>query len=143
MIDQLSVSLPNRPGSLAQMCRLLGEWGLQIHAFMVADTSDFSIVRIICDQPRTACARLAERGYAAITSRLAAVEVENVPGAFGALLERLASYDLNVEYAYCCSLGSRVVDLIKVSGEPLAVKLAQTGLVFLDAAELYVPDEEE
>lgn len=142
MIVQLSVSLPNEPGCLAGMCRLLGEWGVQIHALMVADTSDFGIVRIICDEPRTVCARLVERGYAAVTGELVAVEVPNVPGALGSVLDRLSSYDLNVEYAYSCSVGDRVIDVIRVSGEPLAVKLSQTGLDLLSPSELYLPDPE-
>lgn len=142
MIDQLSVCLPNRPGRLAEMCRLLGSWNTQIHAIMVAETVDFSIVRIICDRPRTTAARLAERGFDAITTRVVAVELENVPGALGTLLDKIASYDLNVEYAYSCSFDGRTVDVIKVSGEPLEVKLVNTGLSFVDASELYALDED-
>lgn len=141
MIDQLSVCLPNRPGRLACMCSLLGEWGVQIHAVTVAETVDFSIVRMICDRPRTCAKRLVEHGYAAITTRLVAVELENVPGALGAVLDRLASCDLNVDYAYSCPIGERVIDVIKVSGEPLQVKLADTGLTLLDGSALYAPDE--
>lgn len=142
MIDQLSVCLPNRPGRLAEMCRLLGSWSTQIHAIMVAETVDFSIVRIICDRPRTTAARLAERGFDAITTRVVAVELENVPGALATLLDKIASYDLNVEYAYSCSFDGRTVDVIKVSGEPLEVKLVNTGLSFVDASELYALDED-
>lgn len=142
MIDQLSVSLPNRPGRLAAMCRLIGEWGIQIHALMVAETVDFSIVRLICDRPRATASRLVSSGYAAITSRLVAIEVDNVPGALGTVLDRLASFDLNVDYAYSCSFGNRAVDVVKVSGEPLEVKLAQTGLTLLDGPDLYETDDE-
>lgn len=142
MIDQLSVCLPNRPGRLAEMCRLLGEWGIQIHALMVAETVDFNIVRLICDKPRTTTARLVELGYAAVTSRLVAIELKNVPGELGTVLDRLASFDLNVDYAYSCPVPGGVADVVKVSGEPLEVKLAQTGLTLLDAADLYVTDGE-
>lgn len=142
MIDQLSVCLPNRPGRLAEMCRLLGSWNIQIHAIMVAETVDFSIVRIICDRPRATAARLAELGFDAISTRVVAVELENVPGALGTLLDKIASYDLNVEYAYSCSFDGRTVDVIKVSGEPLEVKLVNTRLAFVDASELYALDED-
>lgn len=142
MIDQLTVCLPNRPGRLAKMCGLLGAWGVQIHAVMVADTTDFSIVRIVCDRPRSTARRLSELGFDAVTTRLVAVELENVPGALGRVLDRLASSDLNVEYAYCCSLEGRTVDLVKVSGEPLSVKLASCGLDFLAPSDLYDVDQD-
>ncbi|WP_455136932.1 hypothetical protein [Thermophilibacter sp.] len=141
MIDQLSVCLPNRPGRLAEVCRLLGEWGVQIHAVTIAENVDFSIVRLICDRPRATAERLVRRGFDAVTTRLVAVEVADVPGALGSLLDRLASCDLNVDYAYACSLGGRTVDVIHVSGEPLDVKLAETGLALLDGDDLYVADE--
>ncbi|WP_455138836.1 hypothetical protein [Thermophilibacter sp.] len=141
MIDQLSVCLPNRPGRLAGVCRLLGEWGVQIHAVTIAENVDFSIVRLICDRPRSTAERLVSRGYDAMTTPLVAVEVADVPGALGSLLDRLASCDLNVDYAYACFLAGRTVDVIHVSGEPLAVKLAETGLELLDGADLYEPDE--
>lgn len=142
MIYQLSVCLPNRPGRLAEMCRLLGEWGVQIRALMVAETVDFNIVRLICDRPRATTARLVEHGYAAVTSRLIAVELRNVPGELGEVLDRLASFDLNIDYAYSCPVPRGVADVIKVSGEPLEVKLAQTGLTLLEASDLYVADDE-
>ena len=140
MIDQLTACLPDEPGSLAAMCRVLGEEGIQIHALMVAETTDFSIVRIICDRPRSTAALLRALGYNVATSRVVAVQVENVPGALGRVLDRLASCDLNVEYAYGCTIDGRVVDMIKVSGEPLEIKLSDCGLRLLAPSELYDTD---
>ncbi|MDO4848565.1 MAG: amino acid-binding protein [Coriobacteriia bacterium] len=140
MIDQLTVCLPDGPGKLAQMCHVLGENGVQIHALMVAETVDFGIIRVICDKPRTTAALLREKGYNAMCARVVAAEVENVPGALGRLLDRLASSDLNVEYAYTCSLGERAVDVIKATGEPLEIKLRESGLAFLEAKDLYQVD---
>ena len=54
MIDQLTVFLPNEPGTLASMASVLGDANIQMHALMVADTADFGIVRIICDTPKAA-----------------------------------------------------------------------------------------
>ena len=80
MIDQLTVCLPDGPGKLAAMCKLLGQEGVQIHALMVAETVDFGIIRVICDKPRTTAAMLREKGYNAMCARVVAAEVENVPG---------------------------------------------------------------
>ena len=133
MIEQLTVCLPDGPGKLAAMCGLLGHNGVQIHALMVAETVDFGIIRVICDRPRHTAELLC--------TRVVAVEVQNVPGALGTLLDRLSSCDLNVEYAYTCCVDSRTVDIIKVTGEPLEIKLRESGLALLTAADLYDPDE--
>lgn len=140
MIDQLTVCLPDGPGKLAQMCHVLGEKDVQIHALMVAETVDFGIIRVICDKPRSTAAMLRELGYNAMCARVVAAEVDNVPGALGRLLDRLASSDLNVEYAYTCSMGDRTVDVIKATGEPLEIKLRESGLKFLEASDLYLVD---
>ena len=140
MIEQLTVCLPDGPGRLAKMCHLLGESDVQIHALMVAETVDFGIIRMICDRPRATCALLVENGYNAMCARVVAAEVENIPGALGRLLDRFASCDLNVEYAYTCSVDERTIDVIKVTGEPLEIKLRDTGLKLLEPGVLYAAD---
>ena len=142
MIDQLTVFLPNEPGTLADMARALGEAQIQMHALMVADTADFGIVRIICDTPKAASSALAEKGYRAATTQVLAVEVDNVPGGLAKILDRLASVHLNVEYAYCASIGNRTVDVIKITGEPIGAKLVQAGVRDLGPADVYTPDAE-
>ncbi|MDO4537865.1 MAG: hypothetical protein Q4B54_06865 [Coriobacteriales bacterium] len=140
MIDQLTVFLPNEPGTLANMARVLGEANIQMHALMVADTADFGIVRIICDTPKAASQALADKGYRAATTQVLAVEVNNIPGGLAVILDKLAAVRLNVEYAYCSSIGNRTVDVIKVTGEPVGAKLVQAGVRDLDPEDVYVPD---
>lgn len=140
MIDQLTVFLPNEPGTLAAMARVLGDNNIQMHALMVADTADFGIVRIICDTPKAASQALASAGYRAATTQVVAIEVDNVPGGLARALAKLADVRLNVEYAYCTSIGKRTVDVLKLTGEPLKEKLVQAGLKDLNPADVYTPD---
>ena len=142
MINQLTVFLPNEPGTLAAMARVLGDANIQMHALMVADTADFGIVRIICDTPRAAKRALDDAGYRAATTKVVAVEVENVPGGLAKVLSKFADVRLNVEYAYCASIGGRTIDVLKVTGEPIGAKLVQAGLDDLDPKDVYQPDEE-
>ncbi len=142
MIDQLTVFLPNEPGTLAEMSRVLGDSAIQMHALMVADTADFGIVRIICDTPKAASRALANAGYRAATTQVVAVEVDNIPGGLAKVLAKIASVKLNVEYAYCTSIGTRTVDVIKLTGESVAEKLAQAGLKDLQPEDVYTPDGE-
>ena len=142
MIDQLTVFLPNEPGTLAKMAKVLGDNDIQMHALMVADTADFGIVRIICDTPKRASRALADEGYRAATTQVAAFDVENVPGGLAKILRRLADVSLNVEYAYCASIGSRTVDVLKLTGDPIGAKLVRAGMHDLDPADVYMPDPE-
>ena len=64
MIEQLSVFLENKPGHLAQLTRTLADAGINMRALMVADTSEFGVVRIICDRPHAAKATLETPGSA-------------------------------------------------------------------------------
>ena len=142
MIDQLTVFLPNEPGTLAQMASVLGEADIQMHALMVADTTDFGIVRVICDTPHAAAQVLARKGYRAATTEVAAIEVDNVPGGLASVLVRLADVRLNVEYAYCASIGDKTVDMLKLTGDSVELRLAHSGLRDLAPADVYVPDAE-
>ncbi|MBM6988870.1 MAG: hypothetical protein I3I99_04645, partial [Olsenella umbonata] len=46
MIKQVTVFLPNRPGTLERMSQALGAANIQVMGLMVADSSDFSCVRL-------------------------------------------------------------------------------------------------
>lgn len=140
MIDQLTVCLPAEPGRLAKMCRVLGEEGVQIHALMVADNLDFAIVRLIVDRPQATAVMLSELGYDASTSKVVAIRVDNVPGGLAQLLDKLHSSDLAVAYAYSCSIDDGTVDIVRVQGEPMELKLQDAGLRLLEAKDLYVVD---
>ena len=75
----------------------------------------------------------------ATTQRSPGIEVSDVPGGLGVLLDHLVSADLNVEYAYTCPMGGRTVDIVKVTGEPLAIKLRESGLTMVSSEELCTP----
>ena len=114
MIKQVTVFLPNEPGALARMGRLLGKYDIQIHGLSVSSMGEAGFVRMIC-----------------AVSRVLALEVDNIPGGLARALSSLESLDLNVDYVYTCPLGGRVVDIVAVSGEPVDVKLRGAGIVGL------------
>ena len=80
MIEQLSVFLENEKGRLATMCRVLGDAGFNMHALVVADTSQFGVARVICDRPHSARRALEAAGFAVSVTKVIAVEVPDTPG---------------------------------------------------------------
>lgn len=125
MIDQVTVFLPNEPGTLANMSDVLGKAGVQILAIMVADSTDFCSVRLIVDDTPRALDAFHKAGLSAATTKVIAVDVPDVPGGLASVVTRIASADLNIQYAYSCSIRDRAVDVIRVTGDPVAVKLCE------------------
>ena len=72
-----------------------------MHALAVADTSDYGIVRIICDKPEAAVQALTDSGFTASLARVVAVQVPDVPGGAAQVFDALEKADASVEYAYC------------------------------------------
>ncbi len=115
MVDQLTVFLENAEGRLAKLCRSLADADVDMLALTIADTADYGVVRIICDDAARARDALAEKGYRAMVTKVAAFEVPNRPGGLADLLGVLDDLDIPVEYGYCFSTsGDRAVDILKV-----------------------------
>lgn len=142
MIEQLSVFLENKSGRLAELTRALGDAGIDMHALMVADTSEFGMIRIIADTPHKAKALLDDLGFSASITQVTAIEIPDRPGGLADVLDALDSSGVNVEYAYCFvePSGEAAVDVFKVDTADAEKALADAGFRVLDAEELYAPD---
>ena len=90
MIDQLTVFLENTKGRLTSLCRALGDADIQMHSLALADTTDYGIARIICDDPKGAVAAISEAGFTANLTKVVAD-----------VLDVLDAAGLNIEYSYC------------------------------------------
>jgi HAE1 family hydrophobic/amphiphilic exporter-1 len=62
-VNQISVFLENRPGTLTNMTALLAENGIDMRALSLAETNDFGIVRIIVDDVYKAATVLKDGGF--------------------------------------------------------------------------------
>lgn len=118
MIDQITVFLENAEGRLAALCRTLSDAGVNMSALTIADTADYGVVRIICDNPENAIKALGAADFRAVVTKVSAIQVPNRPGGLSDLLGVLDELDLNIEYGYCFSVnGDVAVDVLKIRGE--------------------------
>ena len=84
----------------------------------IAETSDYGIVRIICDNVFHAVDVLDEAGFRATKTKVLAVELPDRPGALAELLEALDTTKVNIEYGYCFqSNGDVAIDVLKIKPE--------------------------
>ena len=112
---QLSLFLVNKPGVLADVCKTLGDHGINIRGMSISDTVDHAVVRLIVDDPNKAIHILGEHGVLVVETDVLAVEVPDQPGALGAVARQFAKGKINIEYAYGTSDGSKAMLFIRVS----------------------------
>lgn len=138
MVQQVSVFLENATGRLAQLARVLGDAGIDMHALMVADTAQFGVVRVICDDPDRAKTVLEDQGFGASVTSVVAVEVPNHPGGLADVLEALDAASMNVEYAYCFvrQSGDAAVDVLKVDDPGAEQVLRAAGFRLMSSEEI-------
>ena len=97
---QLSVFLENTSGTLVKILELLKQNNIQLHAISVADTVDYGICRMICDNPKTAFNVLEKEGVAASLTEVIVLEMKDVPGSAADIIGRFAKGGLSIAYLY-------------------------------------------
>ncbi len=99
-VKQISVFIENKTGKLAEVTRYIAENNVNMKALSVADTHDFGILRIICEDHDSAVKVLKNGGYVIAETEVLAVEIPDTPGALAEILEVLVKADIAVEYTY-------------------------------------------
>jgi len=125
MVRQISVFLENKSGRLAEVCKLLGEVGVNIRALSLADTLDFGILRLIVNSPKEALDALRAGGFTVKESRVLVVEVNDEPGGLSQVLGTLSGVGVNVEYMYAFveKSGDKALVVFRVHKPEEAAKL--------------------
>jgi hypothetical protein len=100
---QISVILPNRPGSLAKACAVLSENLINMQAISVIEHNDHAVLRIISDNPTKASLLLEHEDFVIMEQDVITVKIDNSPGALTRITQNLAMADVNVAYAYCAA----------------------------------------
>lgn len=101
---QVSVFLENKSGRLNEVTRILGEAGVNISAFSIADTSDFGVLRMIVPDPDKAVEVLRANFFSVQTTPVVLVTSPNKPGSLATLLRILSDEGVFIEYIYAFSM---------------------------------------
>jgi hypothetical protein len=123
---QLAVFLANRPGALARVCEALAKAEINIHALATSDTVDHTVLRMVVSDPTRALMLLGEAGVLALETEVLMIETASEPGVLAKIAERLASVEVNIEYAYLASGRGSQKGLIVL--RPSDVEKAQSAL---------------
>jgi len=97
---QLSVTLPNKPGQLASLCKKLAAAKVNIRAISVVEATEQGIVRLVADKSSVALGVIEKAGLGCVVSQVVLVEMANKPGVLAKVATKLSKAKINIQYAY-------------------------------------------
>lgn len=99
-IKQLSVFIENRTGELSDFTRVLSDNNISIKSILLADSTDFGLVRTIVDNPDKAKAILEDNGFSVRFTDVFGVKIDDVVGSFNKVVSALSKDNINIQYTY-------------------------------------------
>ena len=99
-IKQLSVFIENKTGKLSDFTHVLSKNGISIKSILLADSTDFGLVRTIVDNPEKAKALLEDNGFSVRFTDVFGVKIDDVVGSFDKVVTSLSKSNINIQYTY-------------------------------------------
>lgn len=140
-VQQISVFLENRAGSLEEITSILGNGGIDLIALSIADTTDFGILRAIVNDEKKALKLAKEHGYTANLTNVLAVATKDSPGGLCAALTALHKAGIFVEYLYALvrRVKGKAIIIFRVDElEKAQDVLTKAGFALLSQSEITV-----
>ena len=119
-MKQLSIFLENRGGTLVRVLELLSAAGIQIIASSVADTQDYGLYRLLCDQPLKASEILKAGGINFQLTEVIAVSIDDEPGRAANAVRALSEAGVSILYLYSFLWQGRGVLVFRVDSPEAA-----------------------
>ena len=103
-VQQLSVFIENKAGTLLKVLELLKEAKIQLIASTIADTVEYGIYRIICSEPMRA---LKEANISVALSDVFALTLDNQVGRAADAIKIFSDAKIGITYMYSFLLGDK------------------------------------
>ena len=103
-LKQLTITLANRPGALAQMARVLADAKVNLLALLGNTTGPQGSAQVVVDDIRKAKKALEQALLLYSEGTVEEFELANKPGALADLTEKLAKKGINIDSAYASML---------------------------------------
>ena len=124
---QFSVFLVNKPGVLAGVTGALAKARVNIIALTLMDSMEHGVLRIVCADAEGARVVLGKAHDRWTETDVLVLELDNEPGTFAKVTERLADEHINISYAYCTggAGGGRTTAVFKLADMKKARKVLE------------------
>ena len=136
-INQLSIFIENRSGTLIKVLEVLKQSGIQIVASTIADTAEYGIYRLICSEPIRAFDELKKAGIAAAMSDVFAIELDNQPGRAADAIEIFSKAGISITYMYSFLFNGKGILIFRTdNSEQARESIMQNNLKFIAEEDL-------
>ena len=136
-INQLSIFIENRSGTLGKVLEALKEANIQIIASTIADTAEYGILRIVCSEPQRACEELKKAGIAVAISEVFALQLDNKPGGAADVITLFSKAGISITYIYSFLYAGKGILVFRTDNTELAREtITNNNLPFLDEKTL-------
>ena len=122
---ELNLRVPNSPGTLAGLCRVLADERVNIVAISVEPNGQ---LRLVVDNHVRAASILRDRHYQVTERQVVFVPIANGPGALAPVLALAAQAGINIEYAYASAADGNPSTAIVLGVEDASRASAAAGL---------------
>ena len=112
-IKQLSIFLENKTGRINEVTKILSKHSINMHAFSMAETTDFGILRLIVSEVEKAVEILRAENFAVMLTDVVCISCPNVAGSLSTILEELAANNIFIEYMYAFAEGDKANVVIR------------------------------
>lgn len=138
-LDQLTVFIENRQGELLGVTSVLEKEGVSITSIMLADSSEFGLLRLLTPEFLRAKEVLLNNGFMAQNSKVLGVKIENQIGSFSRIVRILGSANIDIRYTYTVNEKSDGIFIFKVEDnllESAAKTLLENGVELVKYEDL-------
>lgn len=122
-VNQLSIFIENKSGTLVKVLKTLKDEGIQLIASTIADTAEYGICRIICSSPERAYEVLKAAGVAVSLCEVFAIELDDEPGRAADAIELFSREGISIAYLYSFLLGGKGVLIFRTDNAEKATKV--------------------
>ena len=141
-INQLSIFVENKSGSLVHITDILARAGIDLRALSLADSADFGVLRLIVDRPEDAAQALRAGGCIVSVTQVIAVPISDEPGSLHRILSILSAENVFIEYSYAfiTRRSDTAYVIFRVNDNEAAQDiLSRNGIELASSAELFQP----
>lgn len=136
-VNQVSVFLENKAGTLNKLTEVLASNNVNIRALSLAETSEFGIVRMLVNDVFEATNILKENNFVATLTPVLVYAIEDKAGYLNNLLKNFSVAQVNIEYMYAFAGKERAYMIFRVNDTKKAEALLnRAGLKSLTQEEI-------
>jgi hypothetical protein len=113
MLEEITVTVDDRPGILAEIGELLGRAGVNIETLCASTHNGQGVVHLVVDDGDDAGEILASNGFKVTGSRpVLTATLDDQPGELGRYCRRLAGAGINISSAFVAKRGGGETEFI-------------------------------